>query len=191
VDLMNLDPVSASIAMNTVSLSNCAFTVATAIALPLASTAPPIEAAMRCDAITGGQAGYPVVVSGWINTGDGSARLQASHHPGHVWSPVQAGDLAPLFTTPAFEGTVEVGVGGVALTAVGNATFTDSINLLGGDAVIDRGLQFRAELTQQTRTRDPSIDFPIAGSMSFPTTSLPSFSAEGSVTSSGNMSLRL
>ena len=185
-NVMNLDPLSVSIAQQAVSLSLCDFSVNATVDLSNANAAPPLVSTMRCNAVVGGSDGYPAAVSGRIDTFDGSAQLQAYHTGG--WSPVE-GDFASLFTTPAFAGTLDIGVDGVALAAAGNATFAHSINFLAGHAVIEPGLWMRADIVQDETTDDPDIAYHIRGHVRFPTVNLPACTAQGMITSSGNMSL--
>ena len=184
--VMNLDPLSVSIAQHAVSLSICEFDVTATVNLTDVSAAPPLTTTMQCNAVVGGSEGYPAAVSGFINTVDGSAQLQAYHSGG--WSPVE-GDFASLFTSPAFAGTLDIGVDGVALAAAGNATFAHSINFLAGHAVIEPGLWMRASIVQDETTDQPDIVYHIRGHVRFPTANVPACTAQGMITSSGNMSL--
>jgi hypothetical protein len=136
VSLRHTTPISATFAGGNVGFTECYLTVSSDIALqPL--TVPPVRAYAQCDAIIGGTSGFTATVNGTINTATGAAELDV-HHPGG-WAPVSA--FASRFTSPAFDGSLDINVGGQAVTFIGIVSDIDF------DPAIDLGDGLSVALT--------------------------------------------
>ena len=94
---------------------------------------------------------------GTVNVADGSAQLSVHHAGG--WSPLGSGGaLADLLRTPAFDGTLAVGVGS-ALELEANATFSEARTLVAGLAELEAGATVSISLTQPTNASGGASSF--------------------------------
>ena len=183
-------PFSAALALGQATLTGVYVTVEVTLNTSTLAVTPTLTPSIGANVRVGGVDGFGASMTGQINLADRSVSAQIHHSGG--WMPIP-GALGAHFVTPAFDGSLDIGINGVPFHATASVGFANAITLSADTVTFRPGLNIFVDVLKASPGSVPMTAIKLDGAMNLGNSNLglPDLVANGTMTSIGDLALDL